>query len=157
MRNRYQVVTCDSWHAYGAPCKSMYRYVAHVSVIEKSNLDKVLSRKRPRSRWGPPLGALIAGRASSCPPLPTLQVPAETLLASSPCGGCFFLFFFCHFFPNVHSYVWKHISLNKCHVRTYANAGEQMGCCPFELCAWGSRPARDFLGVFGWLFFNVPV
>ena len=38
-------------------------------------------------------GALIAGRASPCSPLPTLQVPAETVLASSPYSGCFFRYF----------------------------------------------------------------
>ena len=33
------------------PCKYMYKYVGHViSAIEKSDLDQVLSRKRPSSR-----------------------------------------------------------------------------------------------------------
>ena len=51
--------------------------VAHVvPTIEKSDLDQALSRKRPRSRWGPPLSALDAGRAAPCSPLLTLQVAA---------------------------------------------------------------------------------
>ena len=36
---------------------------------------------------------LIAGHASPCSPLTTLQVAAETVLASSRCGGCFRRFF----------------------------------------------------------------
>ena len=98
--------------------KYMYRYVRPVvSAIEKSDLDQVVSRKRPRSRWGPPLSALIAGRALPFSPLPTPQEPAETVLASSPYSGCFFHFF--SFYPNVHSYVYKHINLKNHHVRTY--------------------------------------
>ena len=64
------------------PGKCVYRYIGHViSAIEKSGLHQDLSRKRSRSRCGPSLGALIAGRASPCSPLPTLQVPAETVYA----------------------------------------------------------------------------
>ena len=48
------------------PCKYMYRYVSHVSAIEKSDLEQVLSRKRPSSRSGPPFGVLFARRASPC-------------------------------------------------------------------------------------------
>ena len=99
---QYGVITINKYW-----CMYRYKYVGPVvSAIEKSDLHQVWRRKRPisRSRWGPPLGALIAGRASPCSPLPTLQVPAETALASSPCGGCFFRLF-CHFYPNVHSYL----------------------------------------------------
>ena len=44
------------------------------------------------STWGPPLGALVAGRASPCSPLPTLPEAAAAVLASSPGDGCCFPF-----------------------------------------------------------------
>ena len=85
-----RLVSCEEY-------KYMYRYVGPVvSAIDKSDLGQFSSRKRPRSRWGPPLGARIAGRASPCSPLSTLQVPAETAFASYPCGGSFFSLL-CHF------------------------------------------------------------
>ena len=62
----------------------MYRYVGYIfSAIEKSYLDKILSRKRP-SRWDPPFGVLFARRASPCSSLLTLPGVASAVLASSP-------------------------------------------------------------------------
>ena len=89
-------VWCDGTRAYQYICtwKYMDDNVGHVvPAIEKSILDQVLSRRRPRSRWGPPLGALIPGGASPRSPLPTRQVAGESVLASSRCGGCYFRFF----------------------------------------------------------------
>ena len=72
--------------------KCMCRYVGHVvsAIIEKSDLDQVLSRRRPINswRWGPPFSVLFARCASLCSSIPTLQGSASTVLASSPCGGC---------------------------------------------------------------------
>ena len=63
-----------------------------VSAIEKSDLDQVLSRRRLSSRGGPPFGVVFARCASPCSSLPTLPRLASTVLASSGCGGCSFLF-----------------------------------------------------------------
>ena len=63
-----------------------------VWAIEKSELDQVLSRKRPNSRWGSPFGVLFARRASLCSPLPTLPRAGSGVLASSPGDGCCFRF-----------------------------------------------------------------
>ena len=75
--------------------KYMCRYLGHVvSAIEKSGLDQVLSRKRPRSKRGPPFGMVFARRASPCSFLSTLLGAASTVLASSPGNGfcsCFFV------------------------------------------------------------------
>ena len=50
---------------HSPPCKYMYRYVGHVvPAIEKSDLDQVLSRKRPSSRRGSPFGVVFARCAS---------------------------------------------------------------------------------------------
>ena len=60
----------------------------HVQALEKSDLDQVMSWKRPRSRLGPPLGAVIAGRASPCSPLQALQVAlgvSRSLMCSALC------------------------------------------------------------------------
>ena len=90
-----------------------YRHVVHVVLAtSKSVLDQGLSHKRPWSRWGPPLGALIAGCTSPCSPLPTQQLPAEMVLALSPCGGCFFCVFFLRFYPNVRSYIRTYKTYN---------------------------------------------
>ena len=71
----------------------MYRYISHVvSAIEKSDLDQVLSRKRPRSRWGPPFGLAFAPRASLCSSLLTLPGAASAELAPSSWEGCRFRF-----------------------------------------------------------------
>ena len=74
------------------PCKYMCRYFGHVvsAIIEKSDLDQVLSRRRLINswRWVPPFSVLFARCASLCSSLPTLQGSASTVLASSPCGGC---------------------------------------------------------------------
>ena len=53
--------------------------------------------------------------------------------------------FFWHFFPNVFSYVLKHINLSNCHLRTYV--GEQIGCCPFDLDVRGSNQVHHFFCV----------
>ena len=62
-----------------------------VPAIDDSALDQVFSRKRPRSRIGPPLGPPIAGRASS---LPTLHVTAKTACCRRlPAEGADFVIF----------------------------------------------------------------
>ena len=76
-----------------ALCRYMQDNVVHVLAIVKSGLDQRLSSKRPRSGFGPLVNVLIAGRASPCSPLLTLQVAAEAVVAWSPCGGCCFRFF----------------------------------------------------------------
>ena len=73
--------------------KCVYWHVGHVvSAIDKSDLDQVLSRKRPSSRWDPPFDVVFARCALPCSSLPTLPGSAWAVLASSPCGGAFSCF-----------------------------------------------------------------
>ena len=76
--------------------------------------EQVLSRKRPRCRWGPPFGVVFARCASSCTSLPTLPGAASAVLASSACGGCVFVFW--STYPNC-LFVRTHIILTFNHVR----------------------------------------
>ena len=71
-----------------------YNHVGHaVPPIETSDLDQVLSRKGPRWRRGPPLGALIAGRASPCSPLPDPAISALGRARVVSLRGVLFSFF----------------------------------------------------------------
>ena len=67
------------------PCiyTHVYRYVDHVSGVEKSDLDHVLTRKRPiyRSRLGPLFGLVVAPSVSPFSSLPTLPGVASAVLA----------------------------------------------------------------------------
>ena len=64
-----------------------------VSAIEKSDLDQVLSRRHPSSRWGPPFGVMFVWRAWPFSSLSTLPGAASAVLASSPGNGFGFRFF----------------------------------------------------------------
>ena len=69
----------------------MYWYVSPVvSAIEKSDLDQILGRKRPSSRWGLTFCVVFARRASPCSSLPTLPKATSSVLASYPDQGCSF-------------------------------------------------------------------
>ena len=140
---------------HGPPSAShnnyMYRCVGHVfSAIENSIFDQILSR-RSRSTWGPPLSALIARRTSPCSPLPTLQVPAETVLASSPRGGCFFCFLFLSFLPK------------RPFVRIKTNPSGQLSCTNLSgwtdslLSPWSIRLRFASSTWLLWLFLFVPI
>ena len=92
----------------------MGKYGGHVvSVIEKADLDQVVSSKRLDSRWGPLFGVVFARRASPCSSLPTLPEAASAVLASSPGDGCCFRFLLeiTVPIPRIYSFVQIHINL----------------------------------------------
>ena len=117
----------------------MYTDDGHdTSAIEKLVFDQGLSRKRPTSRWGPPLGALIAGRVSPWSLLLTLQVPAGTMLASSPCGGAFLVFY-----PHFSKRLFVRTDTCKPYILLWKTSVlEQTGDWPFDLGVWGSSPVK---------------
>ena len=136
----------------------MYTDDGHdTSAIEKLVFDQGLSRKRPTSRWGPPLGALIAGRVSPWSLLLTLQVPAGTVLASSPCGGAF-LVSYPHFskrqfvrIDTCKSYIllWKNFSTWTDRRLTFWPRRLRFECS--KICFYSSVPVNNMCGDRGWL------
>ena len=96
----------------GAPLQNMCMYTYNniyvdsaVSAIEKSDLDRVLRRKRPSSRLGPPFGVVFARRASHCSSLPTLLEAASAVLGvvsrgRLPAPGVVFVFLVKITFPD---------------------------------------------------------
>ena len=123
----------------------MYRYVGPVvSAIEKLDLDQVLRRKRPSSRWGPPFGMVFARRSSPCSSLPTLPEAASAVLVSSPGAGCCSRFLVKIIVPI--SYVFVRIDTyqaDMCHEKN--RVGEQVAFNPrISLLGtwWVQRPSE---------------
>ena len=98
----------------GAPLQNMCMYTYNniyvdsaVSAIEKSDLDRVLRRKRPSSRLGPPFGVVFARRASHCSSLPTLLEAASAVLGVVSRRRVLFSFFWSKLlFPIPHVYLY---------------------------------------------------
>ena len=104
-------------------CKYMYRLLGHVSAIDKSVLDQVLSRKRPTSRWDRPFGEMFARLASPYSSLSTLPGAASAVLASSPADGCCFRFL---------------VKISQSFISTYTSVHTNLGQ-RIQKIEWGSR------------------
>ena len=91
--------------------KNLFDEWGAVWAIDNSSLHQVLSHKRIRLRWGPPIGALFALRASPYSPLPTLPVAASAVLVSSPEACCFRFFSTYLFRSQVSIRTYRYISV----------------------------------------------
>ena len=123
-----------------------------VSAIEKSDLDQVLSRRRPSSRWGPPFGVVFARCAWRCSTLPGA---ASAVLASSPCEGCCFQLLAKMSQLSIRMYRYTSVS---CMPFRKTTGGWKVACTPWVAEVEGSIPgALSFFYFLGVPFFSISV